>query len=1282
MINLNPLLKKTLFTTLVVLIGLSAYPVHAAKRVKHTPVKVVSQTKQNSVATNISGWIPLTKQDDISAESCFRAALESEPGNRESLLGEAILASYRADYPKAFNSYLQMVREHPQEWSNEAIFRLLHDYQLLTPDASQLTPFYETLYKNYQNTNLPHPYLQTLIADYLIELYNRTGDTGKARKMVEEAGYIRHWDYILGPFGKYGISDQNEVFPPEEDLNQDSYPGWTHSVSRQSLSVPTNQPTIDINNWVYPNQGTVFLVTRIQIKKAAKAWLGLNTTGLGKIWVNGSVVMSITPQQSYDREENWSPVSLQSGENVIVLKLTKNQEKLAVQLQLLDAQGAPIAYSYSPLHGKEAKHYQYPRLNPENNAPVFSIPPFSFISKTEQTNTDQLLGARLCSLNNIYSEAENRFIELEKKYPGWGYLRQLRGELYSRQADAQPRSWQRLSNQSKELYEQALQLNPNLTGSIIGLTWHYLYQRQLDTALDYAKKLDILVPDSFIGPAMKTEIFYQRGWQTELDSALSTVTSRNPAYKPAYALLTGIKHKAGLSKEAEPLYRKAYEMDKTDGTAYEFLRGCLDAQGKLKQSAQLAEEFYRINGNPFEEYLTLGDYARRMSDAGSARKYYAEAVRLNPDHPLGHERLAVLSLASGDTARAINLFQDTLIKSPLRDDIRDRITALNHAKDFYTSYDLDLNSINTTGYDSSNYPRASAIYLLDLMVSEFHTDGSSRNMIHQAIKILNKQGRQKFEEIAIPPNAKLVYARTIGKDGKTYYPTEVNPTDSGKTLSMYAVEEGAVIEYCYIFSDNGGRSPGRNYSGGLYFFQEKEDPMVLSRVTYLVPDGIQFKYRTMPADFLPLTTSRIMENKPVSVYTWEKRNSKGIKEEPLMPEMKKVSVNILYSTYPDWPTAIQPLIDEYYDRAIDSPWINDKLTSLSLDTLSDGDKVCQIYDFITKKIVTQNATSGTITDALIMGTGSVQDKTLLAKVMLDHLGIANDLLIVSGDDIPQNEAGIPSPGLYGRYILHLPGKPGNIEYLDLSSQYRPVGVLGDMLQGKKSIQVTGKGISFNDIPDYSENQPNQEFRLKVLVNKNGKCQIEGLIYYLGDMSVYIRDALEDPTRKKRIMDEEVNRLFPGIQIDETSWKGLENPAEPLILIFKGTNDHLLSATQDGYVFNPLFNKLNLSRFVPAPQREYPLDLKSSLVHSDYSLELVLPETFRFANSFPSVMELSPFGQYNLNYQPTGKNTWKITRSAYIPKGKIETSNYSAFLEFCKKIDSQEKQPLKLINTLK
>ena len=1246
------------------------------------PLGVNTQAQQNQA------WALPTEQDYAKTSTLWSTPQATQEDTYFACYGNSLLSRRMGQPDEEYRHLEKMLNTLPTHPLNEAVVWRLTKLQETSPLARKRYPDTLTQWeKHLLLSSASSEYLITVVREYLLQMYQSLGDKNKCREYSAHSGNLVQWDFVLGPFENEGLDIDSINIPkrlsephPEKEINLSTYPGWIKQVHRQPLTPGGYDGWIYPEMDVYPSGGTLYLGTRVNSASDKNILLALDTPDLAKLWLNGKPIAYKSINFLYTGDFEAVPVTLKKGTNYLVLKLVNVSSNMEYRVRLLDKNYTPLEIQQPSDIGKSCT-IKYPELEPGSSiqSPLFLNPGLNeYISNTSFLCEGNLLAGRLLACEYLgHSGQFERVIsplnQLIKENPSWYLPNEIMGSLCQERVNQFNRSSARLLNQAQSYYTRTLELDPVSCPAIEGLFQLFLNKKQWDNATEYLHQMEKHHPTNWQVPAMHSILTWDQGWPNESESWLAKTTTANPAFSYAWQKLADYKEQRGLYSEAEPLRRYLYGFQKDNREVLNSLRNNLERQGKQRESSQMYEQF--LSGQPlyFMDWIARGHYQMKLDHPQEALNCFSQATLTAPHQPGGYIALGDNLLWSGDTQKAITVFQQGLNCRPSDPELTERVRRLTGTPAFYEPFDMSLESVSTTGFDAANYPRASVIYLLDLMAVEYQSDGGTRTMTHQAIKILNEQGQEAYEEVTIPASAQVIMARTITPDGKIYQPTQVTQTGSGKTLSMYAVGKNTIIEYLYTESKPARRFSNQGFDNGLFFFQQTEDPMALSRLSLSLPSGLPFHYRNIPETFQPI----IKKEGDRIVYTWTRESSIGIKQEPMMPAKQEILTNVLWSTWPNESAALQSLIDDISLRTFVTPEIKTQAHLLAEDSSSPLKTAQTVYSWILDKIATSSSSGGMITDTLLLKNGNTSDKTLLALALLRELGVKADLVLADNNPPSIQDATIPQQGTYDSFLLRVLIPNNNPVYLDFGSKYRPFGQLGDTLQGKPAIVCTQSGQEYISLPDIRFTQPDLVHHIILQPEKDGNCQVQGEILYQGDIATYIREIIEDPVRKKRIADEELNRLIPGFTLSTSQWTDVRELSSPLRLVFEGTSSQLLLKGEKGWTLQPLSLPLNMSRMVPSPTREQDYEIKGSVLHRDFNVRLVLPEGMQLIENPSQMTSLSPFGSYQLEWKNQA-NEWILKRTVLVPDLRIKPSDYGKFVDFCQKIDNVEKLPFQLI----
>jgi tetratricopeptide (TPR) repeat protein len=120
--------------------------------------------------------------------------------------------------------------------------------------------------------------------------------------------------------------------------------------------------------------------------------------------------------------------------------------------------------------------------------------------------------------------------------------------------------------------------------------------------------------------------------------------------------------------------------------------------------------------SPFQERIARGDVAAQARDFDGALALYREAVTENPEHPLGHYRVAQLNILKGDLKEAEVAYGTALEKAGKDPAIRAKILfALATLREHQKSYDdaiqryTEYETIAQEAPKAKTFPAAAAV---------------------------------------------------------------------------------------------------------------------------------------------------------------------------------------------------------------------------------------------------------------------------------------------------------------------------------------------------------------------------------------------------------------------------------------------------------------------------------------------------------------------------------------------------------------------------------------------
>lgn len=270
----------------------------------------------------------------------------------------------------------------------------------------------------------------------------------------------------------------------------------------------------------------------------------------------------------------------------------------------------------------------------------------------------RLLGQANSADDQRLGQAEQLLAEMRTKRPGWAGSQVLLGQLYARQGKLEL---------AVEAYQQAIRLGAQQVAVYEQLVLLLYQLNRLGEVEAYLTDLRGRSADSIGLSSLEITLALKAGQTTRaLDLARSAVASR-PNDPLAHIWLAQLLLTNDKPDEALAALQRAQELSPSDPRVYGALVNYFIRTKQLDHARATLEEFStQINVPEVErELLRAGGY-QLIGDHDRALTHVREAVRLDPNNPKVHERLAAILLATDVDAaekalrRALELDHDSV----------------------------------------------------------------------------------------------------------------------------------------------------------------------------------------------------------------------------------------------------------------------------------------------------------------------------------------------------------------------------------------------------------------------------------------------------------------------------------------------------------------------------------------------------------------------------------------------------------------------------------------------
>ncbi|HYG20241.1 MAG TPA: DUF3857 and transglutaminase domain-containing protein [Ohtaekwangia sp.] len=588
------------------------------------------------------------------------------------------------------------------------------------------------------------------------------------------------------------------------------------------------------------------------------------------------------------------------------------------------------------------------------------------------------------------------------------------------------------------------------------------------------------------------------------------------------------------------------------------------------------------------------------------------------------------------------------------------------------------------------------VFREDFMTFEIHAQNRATYRVHQAITILNANGKKYAREVlgydklskitsfkgsVYDADGKLVnrlkaseiYDQSAYDGFSLYSDNRIKVADLSQGSYPYTVEYDYEIDFKFLF-----------YIPGFAVVSEEKVSVEKSSYTLIFPPSLKPRYRTVNVDVKPLegTTKGGSQS-----LIWNFENVKPIKFEMLGPSRQEIVPQIIAAPsrfeYDNYVGSMDSWVD--FGR-----WIHtlnkgrdvlpeatkQKVRGLTAGLHTDEEKVKALYEYLqnkTRYVSIQLGIGGyqPFEASVVDQTGYGDCKALsnYMVAMLGEVGIkAHYALIRAGENAAQMNVNFPS-SQFNHAIVAVPNKKDTL-WLECTSQTNPFGYMGTFTGDRRALIITDNGAEVVNTIRYPVEKNVQSRTANVFLNITGDAKAEIVTMYSG--LEYENDnlnfILNDQFDKQREWIEE-NTSIPSFDINTFSMTQRKEKVPEARVNVELSLKRLASVSGKRLFLTP--NLMNRSTFIPEKNdlRKENVVLRSTYTHLD-TIRYHLPEGI-YPEFLPEAVHIkSRFGEYESQFV-MDQNTLVYIRKLKRLKGEFPPESYQELSDFYRGINKAD-----------
>ena len=1210
-----------------------------------------------------------------------------------------------------------------QEKGNRAILALL---PLRSLDFLIAPSHAYSAYASYVD-RVSDPYLKRYV---LHEMSRLAQELGKPE--VTLPGAVTDF-YVSFPFENSSSWGFTQSFAPESsfDTSQPSegshFPNaWQHYESRGHQGTLLPQECVYIDDF-----GVIYMATRIVLDKATRpveARLELSSATPITAWVNGNAVAHQTSHGAEDAPifgAEWK-VTLNPGENILILKTAALENQPSVRVFLHDVKGEPIAF-----HTDNARPIQASNL-PQASDSLSPAKPSLYAAFFEDTKNSASVRAILARTIQRRDEAEANVNDLVirpmETVAGLSEM-DILGVL-----DVFSEPWMKL-----KFLQEALEQHPH--SDIIGYLWAAAV---LESASDSGNL--IRIPDML--PKMKPYIeassdpMFSSILRANIENtALQKRNARNilDAQTPkelnytwaSVRLLTFDKNRE------RPLYEEALsQLSTIDANSPLYLIELSQSKIQQARSSKNSSDLYEalvtvraevkafLEKSPYDDimwgyWLDLVDaYAvdvlaqkgldvRACAQAGwnvMSDDEYASWLALRPNDPARWKRYAGFSTSMGDTENSMTAYRLASSLLPQDETLRARSTynsekptAQNRFEIPYIIKDVPANRDKAA---------VGIVSLLDQRVTRILPNGLQSTFTQLVYEVIDDAGVRLLRAVPLnysptDENLEIISVTTTSADGtvkRSFKQSEYDVADP--SIQMYYDQKQIVIELPdlrvgdrveYQFR----RTQTHRESSAMAFFGDNLQLQTTfnrqwTRYIVIAPSDFPiYFYRHAPgnAGAPAKIKQKTVGDEVVSIF--EEKDVPRILSESQTPGLTDLVPVLFISSFSTW----QQVADWFIDIA-KPQWIADDMIRSEVARLTAGVKdrreiVRRIYGYVlreTRYVALEFGIHGhkpyPVPQVFQRKFGDCKDKASLLKVMLETAGIPTNFVLARTRQNGNIDAVQPSLYMFDHAIVYIPEFD---LFLDGTAEFNGSTELPVMDQDAFVFIVDSDAnyrLAKTPLTSSADNADVTVTTFHVSesgITFSGDSQFRGFTAPMY-RSRYAKQEGQSEGENTRIQLErlkaEVAYTYSGSELISADFGDIDNIEKDIHIRYEAKTgyDDMIKVDGNQKLLFPLMKQITLARqYTSGGTRQFPL-LFAVPRQFDETAIVHLPEATEIAFPDPQHID-SPFGMLDLSFErtPEGFTTHVVVE---FRKSRIEPEEYKDWQDFLQRIDNILNTPIR------
>lgn len=631
-------------------------------------------------------------------------------------------------------------------------------------------------------------------------------------------------------------------------------------------------------------------------------------------------------------------------------------------------------------------------------------------------------------------------------------------------------------------------------------------------------------------------------------------------------------------------------------------------------------------------------------ESGAAQLALADFRLAQGDPAALHEGLAQAIQAGSDTAqleRAIDAVEARSDFAPLRLDGRQVIR------------DYERAGRNQSG---------TAERVLDYAAVWVHSDGSSRMLEHEIVRVQSDEAISKFAEQR-PLGGLVLNMRVIKRDGRTLEPEQVQ----GKpTVTFPHLEVGDYIETEHV-QGAPAEERGRTYTGMRWFFREENVAYARSEFVLIAPEPRPLEIEiTGQVPEPELTRDGLFVTR-----RWRVDRSPAAPVEALSVPVQE----FLPSVRVGWGNGLERRLRLLSEQVADTLPVDPRIRKLAREIVAPtpaSEPLAQARKAY--RWVQENVKEGPEVEGPKVLTSKQGNRWSALRSLLRALDVPVSYAVVRNRLAPSGLGPMSEADAYTVPLLRVGGGPSGT-WLTLQERYAPFGYVPVEARGMPGHELAVEGQSPVLVPAVGD-QDRLEYEGTVELGENGSARISLRQSFIGKYAMRLRAGLEQvPEGRLREVIETrlLGQALPGAQLLDFSVEAQDDVDAPLVVRMEALIGKFAEQRADQLVIEPPLMP-RLTRLSTLPTRQTPLLIGEAMHQSSRLTFHLAPGTRVWGTREAELVH----GEHRVvSRDRVQGQTLVLDREVSIAAGRVAPADYPGFATFTREAEQILSQPIVL-----